>query len=98
MIDFGDLLRAERKKRHLSVRKLADIVSCGRITTVSGQMINIIEKGHKRPSWKLTWALVQALDLDDAKKIRLLKAAYRDRMKYLEEREKEALGHYLSEL
>ena len=98
MTSFKDLIRAERKKQGLSVRRLADVVSKGGTTTVSGQMINILEQGHKPPSWKLAMALTQALALEDEKKVRILRAAYKARMKHLEEREKEALDHYLSEL
>jgi len=98
MTTFGDLLRAERTKQDLSVRKLAEIISAGGITTVSGQMLTVLEKRHRPPSWRLAWAITEALDIRDEKRIRMLKSAFKARMHYWEAREGEALNSYLSQV
>ena len=97
MTTYGDLLHAERKRRNLSVRKLADIISAGGIKTVSGQMLTVLEKKHKPPSWRLAWAIIEALDIQGEKRIRMFKAVYRARMQYWKKREGEALDNYMSQ-
>jgi transcriptional regulator with XRE-family HTH domain len=92
------MLRTERQRQNLSVRKLADTVSAGGVTTVSGQMISILEQGRKPPSWKLAWALTQVLNIDDKKKTAMLKATHRARMMSWKLREADSLQKYLSEL
>lgn len=52
---FGDRLRAERKKRHLSAEELAEI--CG----ISRSYITLIENGQRLPSKKVIPKLAEAL-------------------------------------
>jgi len=77
---------------------LAEIISADGITTVSGQMLAVLEKGRKPPSWRLAWAITEALDIRDEKSIRMLKSAYKARMYYWEAREGEALDSCLSQV
>ncbi|MBU4173330.1 MAG: hypothetical protein L6433_13840 [Actinomycetia bacterium] len=87
MKTFGNMLKAAREERALSVRGLAKLVSENGIATTSGAMIAFIEKG-KPCSYRLGLAIAVELNLDLQESLELIFQGKIDR--YVE-RERESL-------
>jgi transcriptional regulator with XRE-family HTH domain len=84
---FGDMLKAAREERGLSVRRLAELVSDGGIATTTGAMIAFIEKG-KPCSYRLGLAIAIELNLDPQVSLELI---FRGKFERYIEREREYL-------
>jgi len=91
---FGEQVRKVRLEKELSYRQLATIVSEGGITSTTGAMLNVIEKGVKVCSYRLCIAISRALGLDPDLSLRTL---FLERTKRCRDREKLLLEIELSD-
>ena len=96
MKELSEMIRDKRTKdKKLSVRKLASIINERGVTTVTGQMITALEKGHRPPSYKLAHAIGDALELDNQE---VPSAAFRMRVRHCLDRERSSVACFISEL
>lgn len=94
MEDFSELIKDKRLEKKYTMRGLEAALREKGVENISRSYINLLEKGRKRPTYEVAFALATILGIDPEKAIT---TAYRARIEHDKGRERKYLECFLSE-